>query len=52
MLNFKSVHTAGAVITGIELMHMIRKGQVAMGDIVVKSFAKQIYSLAGMDRAV
>lgn len=27
MLNFKSCHCAGSVIAGIELMHMIRKGQ-------------------------
>lgn len=30
MLNFKSFHSAASVIAGIELMHMIRKGQFSM----------------------
>ena len=30
MLNFKSFRTAGSVLAGIELMHMIRKGQYAI----------------------
>ena len=33
MLNFKSLHAARSVLAGIELMHMIRKGQFA-GDVV------------------
>ena len=32
MLNFKSFRSAGSVLAGIELMHMIRKGQFAVDD--------------------
>ena len=46
MLNFKSFRAAKNVLAGIELMHMIRKGQmiVAKGD--QRSFADQFYALA------
>ena len=30
MLNFKSFHAAGSVLAGVELMHMIRKGQFGL----------------------
>jgi hypothetical protein len=30
MLNFKSFRAAGSVLAGVELMHMIRKGQFAI----------------------
>ena len=32
MLNFKSFRSASSVLAGIELMHMIRKGQFAVDD--------------------
>ena len=39
MLNFKSFRSAGSVLAGIELMHMIRKGQFAIDGAEVVSFA-------------
>ncbi len=47
MLGFKSFRAARAILAGIELMHMIRKGQFNMmgGDGI--SFAVQFYALAG-----
>ena len=39
MLNFKSLRSAGSVLAGIELMHMIRKGQFAIDDAALMSFA-------------
>ena len=50
MLNFKSFRSAGSVIAGIELMHMIRKGQFAVADASPLSFADQFYALAGQVR--
>jgi len=47
MLNFKSFRSARNVLAGIELMHMIRKGQMVVADENPMSFAKQFYSLAG-----
>ena len=46
MLGFKSLRCARILITGIETMHMIRKGQ--LGDIKdrASSAANQFYSLA------
>jgi hypothetical protein len=38
------------VLAGIELMHMIRKGQMAMLGCEGLSFAKQFYALAGQIR--
>ena len=46
MLNFKSFRAAKCVLAGIELMHMIRKGQLMMEDCVEMSFADQFYALA------
>jgi putative transposase len=48
MLNFKSFRSASAVIAGIELMHMIRKGQFAIDDYKAMLFANQFFALAGM----
>jgi putative transposase len=49
MLGFKSFRSAQAVLAGIELMHMIRKGQfIIKGDRM--SFADQFYMLAGQVR--
>lgn len=47
MLGFKSFRSAHAVIAGIELMHMIRKGQFSMKGCDRMSFADQLYALAG-----
>ena len=46
MLGFKSFRTASAVLAGIELMHMIRKGQMNTEKVMGLSFAKQFYALA------
>ena len=46
MLGFKSFRTASAVLAGIELMHMIRKGQMSTEKGMGLSFAKQFYVLA------
>ena len=50
MLGFKSFRAATCVLTGIELMHMIRKIQMAMPDCEGRSFADQFYALAGQFR--
>ena len=47
MLNFKSFRSARCVLAGIELMHMIRKGQFATDGADMTSFAEQFYALAG-----
>jgi putative transposase len=47
MLNFKSFRSAKNVLAGIELMHMIRKGQMNRTEENQLSFAKQFYGLAG-----
>ena len=52
MLNFKSFRSAGSVLAGIELMHMIRKGQFAFIGADEMSFADQLYALAGQVRPV
>jgi putative transposase len=50
MLNFKSFQSAKNVLAGIELMHMIRKGQLMMEGCSSMSFADQFYALAGQIR--
>src|SRR5882757_5902645 len=45
MLGFKSFRSAAVTLAGIELMHMIRKGQLVPTDEVRP--ARQFYSLAG-----
>ena len=52
MLNFKSFRAAGSVLAGVELMHMIRKGQFANDGAHEMSFADQFYALAGMIRPI
>jgi len=52
MLNFKSFQAAKSVLAGIELMHMIRKGQLMMEGCNEMSFADQFYALAGQIRPV
>jgi len=44
MLGFKTFHSAGRTLRGIELMHMIKKGQMGNGQRL--SAAEQFYSLA------
>ncbi|SCZ86811.1 IS6 family transposase [Nitrosomonas mobilis] len=46
MLGFKSFQSAKNILTGIELMHMIRKGQMMMEGADKMSFAEQFYALA------
>ena len=52
MLNFKSFRAARNVLAGIELMHMIRKGQFMIKGINARSFADQFYALAVQIRPV
>ena len=52
MLNFKSFRSAKNVLAGIELMHMIRKGQMVLKDCEGMSYANQFYALAGQIRPV
>ena len=52
MLNFKSFRSAKNVLTGVELMHMIRKGQLLLKGGIELSFADQFYVLAGKIRPV
>ncbi len=42
MLGFKSFYAAKSVLAGIELMHMIRKGQLMLQGTVEVSFADQL----------
>ena len=52
MLNFKSFRAARNILAGIELMHMIRKGQFLLESCIELSFADQFYALAGKIRPV
>jgi putative transposase len=51
MLNFKSFRAAGSVLAGIELIHMIRKGQFVFDGAEAMSIAHQFSMLAGMVRS-
>ena len=46
MLGFKSFHSARRTLAGIELMHMLRKGQMIAANGQELSAAEQFYSLA------
>ena len=46
MMGFKSFPTVRVTLQGIELMHMIKKGQMVSGDSQTLSAAGQFYSLA------
>ena len=46
MLGFKSFWSAGIFISGIENVHMIKKGQMDCPDGQAMSAANQFYSLA------
>jgi hypothetical protein len=50
MLGFKSFLSEKNFLAGIELMHMIRKGQLMMVGCSERSFADQFYALAGQFR--
>ena len=52
MLNFKSFRTARSILASIELMHMIRKGQLMLEGCIKLSFADKFYALAGKIRPV
>ena len=51
-VNFKSFRAAKNILAGIELMRMIRKGQLMMEGYNARSFADQFYTLAGKIRHV
>jgi putative transposase len=51
MLNFKSLLAAGSMLAGIELIHMIRKGQFVFDGADAMSFADQFSALEGMVRS-
>jgi putative transposase len=46
MLGFKSVEAAQCTLAGIELMHMLRKGQWTGGAEQALTAAEQFYALA------
>ena len=46
MLGFKSFEAAQGTLAGVELMHMIRKGQLASGAEQGRTAAERFYSLA------
>jgi transposase-like protein len=46
MLRFISFHTARAVLAGVELMHLIRKGQKNIEKGEKPTFTEQFYALA------
>ena len=48
MLNSKSFRSAGSVLAGIELMHMIRKARFFINCTDAMSFADQFSALAGV----
>lgn len=50
MLGSKSFRAAASVLAGIELMHMIRKGQMGMPGCEKMTSANQFYALAGQVR--
>ena len=50
MLNFKSFRAAHCVLAGVELMHMIRKGEFAINGTDMILFGDQFYALAGKVR--
>ena len=46
MMGFQTFRSALVALQGIELMHMIKKGQMVAGDSQGLSAAGQFYSLA------
>jgi putative transposase len=45
MMGFKDFRCARIILSGIEVMHMIRKGQVKTAKGIAPSAAEQFYSL-------
>ena len=52
MMNFKSFRTARSVLASIELIYMIRKGQLMMQGCSKQSFADQFHTLEKQIRPV
>ncbi|MGG0726900.1 IS6 family transposase [Bacillus paramycoides] len=48
MLGLKSFHTAKSILSGIEAMHLIKKGQLILRDKCVQNEMKFIHQLFGM----
>ena len=48
MLGLKSFRTAKSILSGIEAMHIIKKGQLALPDKSVQNQVKSIHQLFGM----
>jgi putative transposase len=46
MMSFKSFRAAANVLAGVELMHLIRKGQFVVDGAASMAFADQFYALA------
>jgi len=46
MLGFKAFYTAQSILIYIELMHMLRKGQLQVGSNRALTVAEQFYALA------
>jgi putative transposase len=52
MLGFQCFRSAKCVLAGIELMHMIRKGQLLLDGVDEMAFSEKFYALAGQLRPV
>lgn len=50
MLAFQTFTVAGNVLVGIELLHMLCKGQFNLGRSEAMLFAEQFYAMAGQIR--
>lgn len=48
MLGMNSFHTAKSILSGIEAMHIIKKGQLILRDRSVQNEMKFIHQLFGM----
>jgi len=48
MLGFKSFRTAEAITSGIEAMHMVKKGQLVLQDKSAQNQVKIIHKLFGI----
>jgi putative transposase len=51
MLGFKYLRATSAVLAGIELMHMVRKGQLSAEHGKDLTFASQFYALSALVRS-
>jgi len=48
MLGFKSYKTSASILSGVEAMHIIKKGQLILRDKSVQNEMKFIHQLFGM----